>query len=182
MCKCSVPQCPQCPTRTWSIGGDVNVEPTSRALPPSSRSSSSPSSFARSMTSGGAPWKSAQGVSRTMASGRERSDHPPAFGVSGVPMTSHPASRIPWTSRTPIGLTGQETIKIHSERKQEWSADQTRIQIRTRARARTRGGFRTCTRATHGEPGLRGSRIELRGTGRVSRWRAGSSPVRTGPC
>lgn len=51
---------------------------TSSALPDCSNSSSSPSSLAFSTTSGEAPWNMAQGVSSTVASGSERSDHPPA--------------------------------------------------------------------------------------------------------
>jgi hypothetical protein len=52
---------------------------TSKAVPPSVRTSSSPSSFARSMISSDAPWNTAQGVNSTVARGKLRSDHPPGI-------------------------------------------------------------------------------------------------------
>lgn len=54
------------------------LEFTSNAVPPCLNNSSSPSSFALSITSCEAPWKSAQGVNKTVASGKLLSDQPPA--------------------------------------------------------------------------------------------------------
>lgn len=53
------------------------LEFTSNAVPPCFNNSSSPSSLALSITSCEAPWKSAQGVNKTVASGKLLSDQPP---------------------------------------------------------------------------------------------------------
>lgn len=72
------------PITFWALGLRMNLfafpkMAISKAFPALSAksSSSSPSSLARSMTAGEAPWKSAQGMRRRLDNASVRSDQPP---------------------------------------------------------------------------------------------------------